>query len=350
MKGIVIGGIHLSYWVVYFFIMSCILSLCMLLFNGDLRFVDFFKVEFRFLGITPSILGFYIFYYYIFRFLQKKQYKKTVIIGLIVTFSVGVLISVINLFISKSYNHFSTIRYKIDYYIIIALIAALLSLLNGILGLFLKGFFDWFDLKKEKEKLTKKNHFIELELVKSQLNPHFLFNSLNNINVLIYKNQDKASDYLNKLSEIIRFMLFESKQEQVPFSTEIEFIEKYIDLQKLRSKSENYVLINKVIYDDSILISSLIFIPFIENAFKYSSQMKEDETILVDFIQSKNDIRFICKNKFTKNKNDAIESNGLGNELLKKRLDLIFRNRYNLNISKDEVYFTVDLTIPYEAI
>lgn len=350
MKRIVIGGIHFSYWVVYFLLISIFISSLIAVTNGNLKYIDFLKVEFRFLSITPSMLGFYIFHYYIFRFLQKKQYWKMVIIGLIISFSVGLLVSGVNLFILKSYNQLGSMSLTIEMVTIIAILTGLLSLLNGVLGLFLRGFFDWFNLQKDKEKLTEKNHLIELELVKSQLNPHFLFNSLNNIDVLIYKDQDKASIYLNKLSEIMRFMLFESKQEYVPFSTEIQFIEKYVDLQKLRSKSDNYVLIHKAINDDSILISSLIFIPFIENAFKYSSQMKEDETILIDFIQSENEIRFICKNKFTKLKNDTIESNGLGNELLKKRLDLIYHNRYNLNISKDEVYFTVDLTIPYEAI
>jgi LytS/YehU family sensor histidine kinase len=115
------------------------------------------------------------------------------------------------------------------------------SLIIGIMALVTRGFITWYGELKLKEELKQKNHEMEIALVKSQLDPHFLFNTLNNIDILILKNATEASNYLNKLSDIMRFMLFETKTDKVLLSKEIEYIEKYIDLQKIRTANANYV-------------------------------------------------------------------------------------------------------------
>jgi LytS/YehU family sensor histidine kinase len=248
--------------------------------------------------------------------------------------------------ISKDINHSLDHEVQQVFYFILS---SIIAFVHGILGLFMRAFFDWFNLRKEKEQLTKQNHLIEMELVKAQLNPHFLFNSLNNIDVLIYKDQDQASAYLNKLSDILRYMLFEAKTDYISFDTEFHFIEKYIALHQLRASNSDYVLLNNELKSNNGMVASLVFMPFIENAFKYSSSYKEGNAIQIQFEQNENYLNFVCKNRITKDNDAFTTSNGLGNELLKKRLELIYKEEYTLNFHDENGYFCVALTIPYEA-
>jgi len=350
MKRIVIFGIHFSYWFIYFLLSGIVIGFLNKL-GGELKYAAFINTLFWVNNFIPSILGFYIFHYFVFaKFLKKKKYIQLVLLGFLIAVLIGVLMYPINYFIVSAFGQLAPSNgSNFEILGMFTFMTGVLSLIHGVLGLFLKGFFDWFNLQKEKEVLIEKNHTIELELVKSQLNPHFLFNSLNNIDVLIHKDQEKASRYLTKLSEIMRYMLFDSKTEYVPLYSDFQFIEKYIDLQKLRSKSEKYIQLHKNIKDDSGLVSSLVFIPFIENAFKYSASYKQDNAILIDFIQVEKGLRFICKNRIATSVEIDETSNGLGNNLLRKRLDLLYKNDYQLNIFTEDDYFYVDLTIPYEV-
>jgi LytS/YehU family sensor histidine kinase len=248
--------------------------------------------------------------------------------------------------ISKDINHPLDHEVQQVFYFILS---SIIAFVHGILGLFMRAFFDWFNLRKEKEQLTKQNHLIEMELVKAQLNPHFLFNSLNNIDVLIYKDKEQASSYLNKLSDILRYMLFEAKTDYISFDTEFHFIEKYIALHQLRASNSDYVLLKNELKSNNGMVASLVFMPFIENAFKYSSSYKEGNAIQIQFQQNENYLTFVCKNRITKDNDAFTTSNGLGNELLKKRLELIYKEQYTLNFHDENGYFCVALTIPYEA-
>jgi LytS/YehU family sensor histidine kinase len=226
---------------------------------------------------------------------------------------------------------------------------ALISLIHGILGLFMRAFFDWFNLRKEKDALKEQNHQIEMELVKAQLNPHFLFNSLNNIDILIHKDQEKASNYLNKLSDILRYMLFDTKAEMMTLETEFQFIEKYVSLHQLRAANPDYVTLQNNVNEQQGKVASLVFIPYIENAFKYSSSYKEGNAIQIALNKQGSQLHFSCKNRINVKQTDLTNTNGLGNELLKKRLDLIYKDQYTLDIHQENGYFCIDLTIPYEA-
>ena len=143
----------------------------------------------------------------------------------------------------------------------------------------IKGFITWFEEIQVKEALQLKNLSTELDLIKSQLDPHFLFNTINNIDTLLLNSPELASQYLNKLSDILRFMLFETKTDKIPLSKEIAYIEKYIELQKIRTSNSNFV--NLAIKGDisNHTIPAMLFIPFIENAFKHVSNKKTDNAI-----------------------------------------------------------------------
>jgi len=182
-------------------------------------------------------------------------------------------------------------------------------------------------------------------LVKSQLDPHFLFNTLNNIDVLILKDATEASNYLNKLSDIMRFMLFETKTDKIFLSKEIEYIEKYIALQKIRTANSNYINFEVKGVSNSQTIAPMVFLPFIENAFKHTIDKKMDNAINIRIIIQKDSIQFECKNKFNPNRKLKQENNGLGNTLIEKRLNLLYSEKHILEVEKGKGQYSVRLTI-----
>lgn len=290
----------------------------------------------------PALISYLVAYFFLFpRFINKKW--KLVLFSLItIVFSISINALVIYL-INFSNSIFKTEELNIIL-IMVLFVTSILSLLNLVMGLIIKGFVLWFRETKEKEELNKKTHQMELALVKSQLDPHFLFNTLNNIDVLILKDAEKASLFLNKLSDIMRFMLFETKDEKIGLEKEITYIEKYIELQKIRTSNPNYLIISIDIQDDTILISPMLFIPFIENAFKYSEPFKSENAIKIVIKASSNKLDFYCENKCASS-NSSISNNGLGNELIQKRLALLYPEQHHLEMTESNGVFKVKLSI-----
>jgi len=227
----------------------------------------------------------------------------------------------------------------------IAVLLLLIAFVNGIMGFILRGFVTWYGDIKLKEELNKKNYEMELALVKSQINPHFLFNTLNNIDIMIGKDPDQASAYLNKLSDIMRFMLYETKTEEIPLAKELIYIEKYIDLQKIRASNANYVNYIVTGSPDDLRIAPMLFIPFIENAFKHTENKNVENAITIKMNITKEKIAFNCENKINEDNINMPDEGGLGNELIQKRLMLLYPNRHVLKITIANKMYTVELTL-----
>ena len=244
------------------------------------------------------------------------------------------------------YHNFSeTEEYTWDCFILPMIFMTLIAFLSEVIALLIRGFLTWFKEIKLKEALQKKNHEMEMALVKAQLDPHFLFNTINNIDVLILKDANEASHYLNKLSDIMRFMLFETKTSEILLVKELAYIEKYIELQKIRTANQSYVNYSVVGQLNGQTIAPMVFIPFIENAFKHTNNKKLEDAITVQMEITKGAIKMVCSNKFDPFRKTKIESNGLGNELIQKRLHLIYPNRHDLNVTNENNLYTVALTI-----
>jgi LytS/YehU family sensor histidine kinase len=213
----------------------------------------------------------------------------------------------------------------------------------------IKGFITWYNEIKLKQMLTEKNHAMEMALIKAQLDPHLLFNTINNIDTLILRDPVAASDYLNKLSDIMRFVLYETKAEKISLSHEIAYIQKYIDLQKIRTSNADYVKFDVSGTIGGKQIAPMVFIPFIENAFKHTNNKKVENAIFVNIIAKDTAIQLICENRYdAKAGRPAKQDGGLGNELVQKRLDLIYKGKHELHVKKTEDLYSVNLTIPNE--
>lgn len=296
------------------------------------------------IAIIPAIVTFYIFYFYLFpTYLEQRKTTQAIVSGL--------LVSLGSFFIAALTLRFTANMgwscYGESNYLAIVIVS-FISLMNGVVAFVIRGFITWYKEIKMKEELQQKNHEMEMALVKSQLDPHFLFNTLNNIDILILKDPTEASAYLNKLSDIMRFMLFETKTSVIPLEQELEYISKYIALQKIRTSNDHYVNYTLSGCPKNKKIAPMVFIPFIENAFKHTNNKKLRDAIQINIDIKKDEIHFVCENKMDPNRESNIDRNGLGNDLISKRLKLIYPESHDLDVDRQTNSYRVSLTLDYE--
>jgi two-component system LytT family sensor kinase len=200
--------------------------------------------------------------------------------------------------------------------------------------------------EKEKKELEKEKLNSELAFLKNQISPHFFFNTLNNIYSLIQINTNDAQNSVLKLSKLMRYLLYESEGGDTMMSKEIEFMKNYIDLIQLRltpkvdlkvSLPENYT---------DIPIAPLLFIPFIENAFKHGVSNRDKSFIHISLRMTGNEILFTCSNsKIINTSNNNENESGIGLENIIKRLKLLFPYKHVIDIKQTDDAFEVILKI-----
>jgi len=219
------------------------------------------------------------------------------------------------------------------------------GLFCSILGILYRFSIDWFHnlhLVKDLENIKLQT---ELVALKSRLNPHFLFNTLNNIDTLIQENQEKASVAIAKLSDLLRYVVYETVDEKTSIQKELDTVMKYIDLERLRISNPDLVTFKKSITKD-FLIPPMIFMPFIENAFKHSNLNQPNQRISISFSENNDELVFHCVNTIAVQRVDSKEK-GVGLELVRKRLDLTFPGNYSLKIEQQNNEYVVLLKINF---
>ncbi|WP_196886398.1 sensor histidine kinase [Aureivirga sp. CE67] len=218
--------------------------------------------------------------------------------------------------------------------------------------LFISTFFDI--LKKEREHLKEIKSLIklqsetELKFLKSQINPHFLFNALNTIYTISYIGDKSAPDKILKLSDMLRYVLYDCKSDHVLLSREIDYIISYIDFQQLKTEKPQNInfLIDNVKNNNHI--SPMILIPFIENSFKHSKiDTDKNAWVNIDLICKNDNLIFKIENSIPKieAQNWLNSEGGIGLENVKKRLNLLYPEKYSLHIEKNKNIFKVVLNI-----
>ncbi|MBD1259046.1 sensor histidine kinase [Maribacter polysiphoniae] len=208
----------------------------------------------------------------------------------------------------------------------------------------LRVYMGWQKNENLRKSIEKEKVQSELQFLKAQLNPHFLFNSLNTIYSLSVKKSNDTSEAIINLSELMRYMLYEADKNHVPLCKEIEYIKSYVALQRLRlANSENVHL--KISGDDNNKnIPPLLFISFIENAFKYGTDYNGKTMVKINFLIQESSIHFNVVNSIGNLKAKA-KSSGLGLENVKNRLKYLYPNSHELRINDDGKTYEVDLTI-----
>ncbi|MEN8193194.1 MAG: histidine kinase [Bacteroidota bacterium] len=213
------------------------------------------------------------------------------------------------------------------------------------IGCSFRFFVDWFQKRNEILLLKSKNLESSLAMLRNQINPHFLFNTLHNIDALIGVDQDMASKSLLKLSDIMRYMLNDTNPEEVPVENELQHIRDYVSLEILRVKNEDFVDI--VIEGDykGSNVAPLLFIPFVENAFKHAVDSDIENGITIKFSFNNKIITFICANHYYESEVEKDKTPGIGISIVEKRLKLLYPEKHKLIINKHSSIFEVRLEI-----
>ena len=198
----------------------------------------------------------------------------------------------------------------------------------------------------KKEELEKQAVQAELYYLKSQINPHFLFNTLNNIHTLVYKQAPEAPEAVMRLSSLMRYMIYESNATVVPLSREMNYLQDYISLQQLRYQIAPVVDLKITGDTDTCYIAPLLFIHFLENAYKHSPAHLGPGAIKVCVEIKENTLTFNIQNHINKNKGILLEElGGIGLPNIQKRLTLLYPGQHNLEIDNSGEIFSVTLKI-----
>ncbi|MGB6151722.1 MAG: histidine kinase [Pricia sp.] len=210
-----------------------------------------------------------------------------------------------------------------------------------------------FAQKKEEETIRNKNENLqtELKLLKSQINPHFLFNSLNNIYALSIIDSGKTQQGISYLSNMLRYVLYECEQELVPLAKEVAYIENYIKLFTLKSSQIYPITAKFIIEDKSVKVAPMLFIPFMENALKHSNIEKITDTFIrIRLEADSSNIRFEVENSVPEIPVQKDAVGGIGLENVKKRLKILYPGKHRLNIKESATTYKVNLTIDLNGI
>lgn len=288
-------------------------------------------------------------YFLIPRFLKRKNYVFYIFWLVVLLTSASLLIQLIIVYplrnvleVSEKLSSFSTDTHSAFFFA---------TLLYVLISSFLKFINDWLsmqDLNYRLAKIEKEKLEAELKSLKGQLNPHFLFNSLNNIYSLALIKSDKVPELILKLSDLMRHIIYESRENYISLDKEIEFVDNFIALQKIRTSEHTKITYTKTGTVPEAKIAPLLFEPFIDNAFKHGLPgTNNSDFIDIHFeFMEKGKIAFIVKNYYEESDLWNKNASGIGITNVKQRLlHLYGKNEYTLNISKENQIFSVTLTI-----
>ncbi|RFZ81333.1 histidine kinase [Mucilaginibacter terrenus] len=276
------------------------------------------------------------------RFLDNKKYK---------TYTLALVITVVVFGLAKygvafAFKHDVLMRMKDK--VVIGFWSYFTStifttLIFIFLSTVLKFTIDWFLNERVQRDLENQRLSAELSFLKSQINPHFLFNSLNSIYSLAYQKSDTTPEAILKLSEIMRYMLYECNDNKVDLAKELQYLQNYIDLQKIRFGNKAFINyeVNGEVTNQQIV--PLLLISFIENAFKHGVANDPASPITLRINLTDGHLYFFVQNKKHSHNRDA--SGGIGLINVRRRLDLLYPSKYNLEIRDEDDTYTCQLSL-----
>lgn len=326
---------HLLFWVAYFFLW-------------------FYLTAYKFPSINQAIVGnliyllcqagaaYIIVYWLIPKYLYQKRYGyfiSSVCLSILI-FSTFIAFGMYAL-LRESYTNWQISN---TLYFFSNGIVAILTTITPIA--LIKQVMNKFAADKRNSLLEKEKLNAELNFLKAQINPHFLFNTINNVYVLIKRDGNAAADGLLKLSDMLRYQLYECNTNTVPLDKEIQHINNYIELEKLRKGKKVIIRKQFSVPSTQCNIPPFLLLTFIENAFKYVSNFADNPNIIdirIDAIESGLGIYIF---NTTEQQKQSANAKGIGLSNVKRRLDLMYSDNYNLQISHNNDTYEVSLKLP----
>lgn len=307
------------------------------------RAADFPENAFSITLVKVAVLAFLTYftnYLLIPKLLYKKKYASFIGIYLLSIFAFGVL--KLYIIIQMIYPDMSVFdNFKVRVYDNIIPLFLLVS--TGAAARLIK---DYLQTQRKLNEIAKEKAETELKFLKSQINPHFLFNSLNSIYFLIDKENTEARKTLLQFSDLLRYQLYDCNSETIEIEKEVEYLKDYIRLQELR-KDKNYkvnVGIENGVHGFRIV--PLLLIPFVENAFKHISHHNDRGNFVdVQLLRSNGTFKFLVENSKEDHQRTTEPPGGIGLKNVQRRLELLYADRYNLNIENTDHTFKVELSL-----
>ena len=263
----------------------------------------------------------------------------------------GILLFFINNIIirfEKSAVNIEIPQSRIFFYVLVITLFVLISSFFH----FIKEWIVMQDVTIRLEETEKEKILSELQALKAQINPHFLFNTLNNLYYLALEKSDNTPDMILKLSELMSYIIYDCKAEKVPLLKEIEFLQNYIELEKLRLNETSTITTHFCTPSAELTIAPMILIPFMENAFKHGTSNRTDYCCNIDFgidVDINGKLNFTTTNSLLENKADISEKSGIGIENTRKRLELIYPGHHELITWMENKKYIVELYIELKA-
>lgn len=288
---------------------------------------------------TYAVAAFFINYYLLGRYFYQKKYRQFAIAVLLV---IGAIIATEELILEPIYFPDTRAKSFPGFVMTLIPIIPVITILVGFK-------FGWDALAKQNEvedlKLAAKES--ELGFLKSQINPHFLFNNLNNLYAYAIESSPKTPEIILELSAVLRYMLYDCQGKYVPLRKELMHLENFIKLSSMQIEDRGTVNYDIPEVDGSYQIAPLILVVFIENAFKHSTASQSGEIHIKMGVElaPKGVLRFSCTNTYRAQSNTTNLAKGIGLENVRKRLELLYPNQHQLDITQDATNYQVDLEL-----
>lgn len=297
------------------------------------------------------ILVYFNIYFLLPKYILKKKYKTYIVVFVLSLFLIYVLRTGLNYFLvtKNIWPEAETAQEAFTFNHIIAVILGEIYVVA--LASAIKLTFDWIYERKRVENLQQVQLQTELDFLKSQIQPHFFFNTLNNLYALTLIKSDAAPSVVLKLSDIMQYVLYDVKEPKIRLFTEINYIQNYLDLERLRYGDNINATTDIIGSIENIEVPPLLFLPFIENCFKHGAKDSENIEVFISFENVENKwLIFNVENTF----NDLTllkETNakhGIGIKNVKRRLELLFKKNFKLSNTIKEQKYCIQLKIPIE--
>ncbi len=308
---------------------------------------------YRAVALPVKIIATYILaYYQIPKLLQKKKYIQFIISFIVGSFVFTVMARFVNVYIAETIANWDAPKESLlqmimeieytyfDYFFRVYFF--------GIIFIFIKMIKERSKEKHEMAVLQKEKATAELNFLKAQIHPHFLFNTLNNLYALTIDKSDKAPDVVAKLSEMLDYMLYQCREDKVLVNKEIELLNHYIDLEKLRYGERLQLNFHSATDQPNALIAPLILISIVENAFKHGVSNTIDESIINISLEIKNErLNFkVYNTKTITSKNDEKGyREGIGIKNIKRQLELLYPDQYEWKVEENKESYQVYLKL-----
>jgi two-component system, LytTR family, sensor histidine kinase AlgZ len=332
--------VHVSFWLVYLSFFFYQISNFR---HG--RETDWGKASiFGIVQLTFTMAIAYLNYFYLLpRFLNHKKIWKY-LFEFFVPFIILITGRVhLQRFLIDGYTHQRQHFYSTFYIVEVCVITLFITIFIGMLRFAA----DWFELAEKQREMENQRLTAELNFLKAQINPHFLFNTLNNLYYLAYTQSANTTEVISKLSQMMRYMIYDTNHQHVPLSKEIEYMQNYISLERLRLNDQIPITLEVEGNPEGVLITPLIFITFLENAFKHgvSNNFPGAWVNVRMRLKGRECIYEVENSKIPSSKPESEEKSGIGLQNVKRRLALSYPDRYTLDIQSRPDRYTVKLKI-----